>query len=157
MTTEFRNIYRARLRMRPDLICSEQRTGSQKAWVVKDPVSLRYFTLTPEEFAILNWLDGENSLQDICREFAAAFPPQRITPAHLQSFFANLYENGLIIAEAPDQGSILLENRQRQQRRERMQTWLNWLAIRLPRKSSSTPRAVSLASSVWPTSACGTL
>ena len=132
MTTEVRNIYRARLRMRPDLICSEQRIGSQEAWVVKDPVSLRYFTLTPQEFAILNWLDGENSLQDICREFAAAFPPQRITPAHLQSFFANLYENGLIIAEAPDQGSILLENRERQQRRERLQTWLNWLAIRLP-------------------------
>jgi putative peptide zinc metalloprotease protein len=118
--------------MRPDLICREQQTGSQEAWVVKDPVSLRYFTLTPQEFAILNWLDGENSLQDICREFANAFPPQRITPAHLQSFFTNLYENGLITAEAPDQGSILLDNRGRQQRRERLQTWLNWLAIRLP-------------------------
>lgn len=132
MTTEIRNIDRARLRMRPDLIFREQRSGSQDMWVVKDPVSLRYFTLTPQEFAILQWLNGENSLNDICREFAAEFPPQRITPAHLQSFFASLYENGLIIAEAPDQGSILLENLQRQQRRERWQTWLNWLAIRLP-------------------------
>jgi putative peptide zinc metalloprotease protein len=132
MTTSIRNIYRARLRMRPDLICQEQRTGSHNAWLVKDPISLRYFTLSPQEFAILNWLDGENSLHDICREFAATFPPQRITPAHLQSFFANLYENGLVVAESPDQGSVLLENRTKQQRRERLQTWLNFLAIRLP-------------------------
>lgn len=132
MTTSIRNIYRARLRMRPDLICQQQRTGSQKAWVVKDPISLRYFTLSQQEFAILNWLDGENSLHDICREFAAKFPPQRITPAHLQSFFANLHENGLVIAESPDQGAVLLENRSKQERRERLQKWLNLLAIRLP-------------------------
>src|SRR5438105_11052092 len=130
--TEIRNIYRARLRMRPDLVCREQTNGSQEAWVLKDPISLRYFTLTQQEFAILQWLDGSNSLQEIRRKFEAAFPPQRITPQHLQSFFANLYENGLIVADAPDQGSILLENRERQQRRERWQTVLNWLAIRLP-------------------------
>jgi putative peptide zinc metalloprotease protein len=132
MTTSVRNIYRARLRMRPDLVWREQRSGSQEAWVVKDPISLRYFTFSPEEFAILNWLDGENGLHDICRQFAAKFPPQRITPAHLQSFFANLFENGLVVAESPDQGNLLLENRQKHERRERLQTWLNFLAIRLP-------------------------
>ncbi len=118
--------------MRPDLICRAQTYGSQQVWVVKDPVSLRYFTLAPHEFAILQWLDGSTSIHDICREFAGAFPPQRITPQQLQLFFANLYENGLIIADAPDQGSVLLENLGRQQRRERWQTVLNWLAIRLP-------------------------
>jgi putative peptide zinc metalloprotease protein len=132
MSTENRNIYRARLRMRPDLICQPQQVGSQQGWVVKDPVSLRYFVLTPHEFAILQWLDGLNSLDDIRREFEAEFPPHRVTPQHLQSFFANLYESGLIIADSPEQGSILLENLEKQQRRERLQKWLNWLAIRLP-------------------------
>ena len=59
-------------------------------------VSVGWCQLTPR--SALQWLDGANSLHHICREFEAAFPPQRITPQHLQSFFANLYENGLIIA-----------------------------------------------------------
>ena len=70
--TKIRNIYRARLRMRPDLICREQRTGSQEAWVVKDPVSLRYFTLTPQEFAILSGSTAKTA----STIFAASSPPR---------------------------------------------------------------------------------
>jgi putative peptide zinc metalloprotease protein len=116
--------------MRPDLIVRQQQSGSGSAWIVKDPVSLRYFTFTAQEFAILQWLRGANSLDEIRRAFEDAFPPFRITLLRLQSFLANLHESGLLLADGPDQGQLLLESGARQQRRERWQSWLNWLAIR---------------------------
>jgi putative peptide zinc metalloprotease protein len=118
------------LRMRPDLVVRRQDDGTSQAWVIKDPVALRYFTFTAQEFAILNWLDGTRSLEDLRRDFEAAFPPHRITLQHLQSFLAKLHENGLLVADGIDQGQMLLESDLRQRRRERWQAWLSWLAIR---------------------------
>ena len=61
-----------RLRMRPDLIIRQQRSDARSAWTVKDPVSLRYYIFTPQEFAILRWLDGARSADDIRREYERA-------------------------------------------------------------------------------------
>jgi putative peptide zinc metalloprotease protein len=118
------------LRMRPDLVVRRQEDGASQAWVIKDPIALRYFTFTAQEFAILNWLDGTRSLDDLRRDFETAFPPHRITLQHLQSFLAKLHENGLLVADGIDQGQMLLESDMRQRRRERWQAWLSWLAIR---------------------------
>ncbi|HJQ80126.1 MAG TPA: site-2 protease family protein [Lacipirellulaceae bacterium] len=118
------------LRMRPDLVARLQQDGASQSWIVKDPVALRYFTFTAQEFAILKWLDGTRSLEELRRDFESAFPPHRITLQHLQSFAARLHENGLLVAEGLDQGHILLESDTRQRRRERWQAWLSWLAIR---------------------------
>jgi putative peptide zinc metalloprotease protein len=117
-------------RMRPDLVVCRQQADSRECWVIKDPVSLRYYNLSAHEHAILNWLDGTSGLDDIRRKFEEKFPPFRITARRLQAFLANLYESGLLIVEGQDQGKLLLESHERQERRERWQRWLNWLAIR---------------------------
>ncbi len=119
------------LRMRPDLIVRPQPSGKRRAWIVKDPVSLRYFTFTPQEFAILQWLDGDRSPDEIRREFEDAFPPHRISSSHLQSFLAQLCENGLLLADGLERGQALLESSSKQRQQERWQTWTNLLAIRL--------------------------
>jgi putative peptide zinc metalloprotease protein len=116
--------------MRPDLVVRPQRAEARHAWIVKDPVALRYFSLSTHEYAILQWLDGSLTLDDICRKFEETFPPYRMTPRRLQAFLANLYENGLLVVDGADQGKLLLESFQRDERRERWQKWLNWLSIR---------------------------
>jgi putative peptide zinc metalloprotease protein len=118
------------LRKRPDLVVRSQDDGALQAWIVKDPVALRYFTFTPQEYAILNWLDGTRSLEELRDDFERAFPPHRITLQHLQSFLAKLHENGLLVADGLDQGHLLLESDARQRRRERWQALMSWLAIR---------------------------
>jgi putative peptide zinc metalloprotease protein len=118
------------LRMRPDLTARRQEDGTSQAWTVKDPVALRYYTFTAQEFAILNWLDGTRSLEELRRDFEKAFPPQRVTLQHLQSFLAKLHESGLLLAYGLDHGHLLLESDNRQRRRDRWQAWLSWLAIR---------------------------
>lgn len=118
------------LRRRPDLIIQPQTQSENGAWVVKDPISLRYFTLSAQEIAILRWLDGAINWEELRRKFEAAFPPLRVTPQQLLGFVANLYENGLLLGEGPDQSQLLSDRGAQQIRRARLQAWTNLLTIR---------------------------
>ena len=120
-----------RLRARPDLQARLQKFGGRRYWSFKDPLSLRYFQLLEEEYAILRMLDGEMTLEGVQAEFERRFAPRRLTPRQLQSFLAALHRDGLIVAEAPGQADELLARRQRERRREVFSSLTNILAIRL--------------------------
>ena len=62
---------RLALRMRPDLLVRKHRYHGEGYWVVKEPVGLNYFRFHEEEFAILQMLDGESSLDSIKERFEA--------------------------------------------------------------------------------------
>ena len=99
-------------------------------WVVKDPIGLQYFRFQEEEFAILQWLDGETSLDEIKDRFEADFPPQKITLEELQQFLGMLHRNGLVIADVGGQGRQLHNRRGEKKRREWFQAASNILCIR---------------------------
>ncbi len=121
-----------RLRMRPDLQIRPHWYGQRRHWVVKDPLSFKYFHLLDEEHAILQMLDGRASLASIQQHFERQFAPYRISLPRLQSFLGDLHQRGLILSDAPGQGGRLLERRGQQARRTWLQAWGNLLAIRLP-------------------------
>jgi putative peptide zinc metalloprotease protein len=118
------------LRKRTDLIAERLCFGTRSSWVVKDPLSLRYFRFQDEEYAVLALLDGRRSLGEMRDEFERKFPPRRIKPEGLSRFAAQLHEQGLVVSDAPDQGERLLERRRKQSRGELLQKWTNPLAIR---------------------------
>ncbi len=96
-----------KLRKRPDLEARRHRYHGRSYWVVKEPVGLNYFRFHEEEFAILNMLDGKNSLQAIRDAFQSQFAPQRITLQDLQQFVGMLHRSGLVISHASGQGRQL--------------------------------------------------
>ena len=120
------------LRRRADLTCREQQFGGTTFWHVKDPIALRYFQLKPEEYAVLQMLDGTVSLRDIRRRFEQQFAPQRIAPLQLQSFLGMLHSSGLIVSETPGQAQHLLERSQQQTWRKVLSAVSSVLAIKLP-------------------------
>ena len=61
------------LRLRPDLIIRQHTYQHKSSWVVKDPLSLRFFRFNDEEYAIASLLDGQHSLEDIKFEFERKF------------------------------------------------------------------------------------
>ena len=73
------------MRARQDLTATRQLYQGRTYWVVKDPVALNYFRFQEEEYAILQMLDGSNSLDQIKRRFERQFPPQKITVEELSS------------------------------------------------------------------------
>ncbi|HMP06378.1 MAG TPA: biotin/lipoyl-binding protein, partial [Lacipirellulaceae bacterium] len=119
------------IRARPDLKARRQRYQGRNYWVVKDPVGLQYFRFEEEEFAILQMLDGDSSLDDIAERFEAEFPPQTIRVEELQNFIGMLHRSGLVLSDAPGQGVQLKERRDEKKRKELIAAASNVLAFRL--------------------------
>ncbi len=109
------------LRRRGDLVVNRQVYQGQAWWVVKDPISLHYFRFRPEEYALLEMLDGRTSLDALKEQFEARFPPRRITVDELSRFIATLHRSGLVIGDRPGQGPQLFERR-------RQRIWKQWMA-----------------------------
>lgn len=121
-----------RLRARGDLVVLEQQFGGRTYWAVKDPVSLRYFHLREEEYAVLGMLDGEASIESIRDEFERRFAPRRLSINDLQAFLMQLHGEGLVVADAHGQGGELHERAAKAARTRTWAKWANPLAIQLP-------------------------
>ena len=119
-----------RVRVRPDLQSKRHLYHGRSYWVVKEPVGLNYFRFHDEEFAILNMLDGQTSLQQIKDRFQAEFAPQRITLQDLQQFIGMLHRSGLVISEATGQGRQLRRRGDEKKRKERLGKLSNVFALR---------------------------
>ncbi|MDA1015332.1 MAG: HlyD family efflux transporter periplasmic adaptor subunit [Planctomycetota bacterium] len=119
-----------RIRAREDLKIQEQWFRGRRFWAIKDPVTLRYFQLRDEEYAIVCMLDGNRSMSDVQLEFDRRFAPERLSLPQLQSFLAMLHQEGLVITETSGQGEFLLDQHQKIRRRKLKALFSNPLAIR---------------------------
>lgn len=119
-----------RLRRRPDLESRRHRYDGRAYWVVKEPVGLNYFRFHEEEFAILNMLNGQTSLQQIRESFQAEFAPQRISLQDLQQFVGMLHRSGLVISHAGGQGRQLRRRGDQKRKKELLGKFVNIFAIR---------------------------
>jgi putative peptide zinc metalloprotease protein len=118
------------IRRRPDLVARRQHYLGRSYWVVKDPVGLNYFRFQEEEYAILQMLDGQTSLDEIKDRFEADFPPQKITLEELQQFLGMLHRSGLVVTDLPGQGRQLRQRRDERVRKQLLSAVSNILCIR---------------------------
>lgn len=118
------------IRVRPDLKARKQRYQGRVYWVVKDPVGLQYYRFEEEEFAILQMLDGQSSLEEIAEQFEAEFPPQTIRVEELQNFIGMLHRSGLVLSDSPGQGVQLKKRRDEKRKKEILGAMSNVLAFR---------------------------
>src|SRR5688572_31544782 len=101
------------LQMRPDLVVSNETFGGRAFAVVKDPVTLKYFRLKTEEFALLELLDGRRSLEDVRVALEGRFAPQQFAAEDLSQFIARMHEAGLVVSQLPGQAGPLLARRRK--------------------------------------------
>ena len=121
---------RLAIRVRPDLSARKQRYQGRVYWVVKDPIGLQYYRFEEEEFAILQMLDGESSLEEIGERFEADFPPQTIRVEELQNFIGMLHRSGLVLSDSPGQGVQLKKRRDEKRKKEIIGAMTNILSFR---------------------------
>jgi putative peptide zinc metalloprotease protein len=115
---------------RPDLQAKRHLYHGRSYWVVKEPVGLNYYRFHEEEYAILNMLDGQTSLQQIKDRFQADFAPQRITLQDLQQFIGMLHRSGLVISRATGQGRQLRRRGDDKRKKELLGKLANVFALR---------------------------
>jgi putative peptide zinc metalloprotease protein len=112
--------------MRSDLHVQRRASG----WLIKDPIALRYYHLSDEEYFLLHELDGHQSLDEIRDKFEQEFAPRRVQFVQLQSHLSYLHENNLVVADLPGHSERLIALGRRRRRRQIMAALTNVLAIR---------------------------
>jgi putative peptide zinc metalloprotease protein len=121
-----------RLRRRADLGIVPQRYEGRTYYVVKDPVSLRYYRFKEQEYFLLMLMNGKHTLDAAQRSFEDRFRPERLKLEDLEQFGQQLLTMGLVQNEAPQAGKQLYDNRTKRVRMEWMQTLTNILYIKIP-------------------------
>ena len=134
--------------MRADLTARRHKYQGRSYWVVKEPVGLRYFRFQEEEFAVLNMMKGQVSLEDIKTRFEDEFAPHKITYQDLQQFIGTLHRSGLVVSDAPGQGLQLKKRGDERNRKELLGKLSNVLAIRF--KGIDPDRLLDLDVPVYP-------
>lgn len=79
-------------RLRRDLTITEHSYRNRVSYVIKDPVSLRYYRLGPLEYFVAQRLDGKRTLNDLLLEVEQAYGKNFLTQADLQRII-NMFIN----------------------------------------------------------------
>src|SRR5271165_5446783 len=121
-----------RLRLRRDLNIEAQKYEGKTFYVLKDPVSLRYYRLKENEHFLLQFLNGKDTLEDAQKAYEEHYRPERLKLEDLEAFAQQLIKAGLAMNESPKAGKQLYDNRKKRKRQEWMQTLTNILYIKIP-------------------------
>ncbi len=121
-----------RIRLRRDLVIEAQKYEGRTFFVLKDPVSLRYYRLKENEHFLLQYLNGASTLEEAQLAYEEHYRPERLKLEDLESFAQQLIKAGLAQNESPKAGKQLFENRKKRRRSELLQTFTNILYIKIP-------------------------
>ena len=120
------------LSVRDDLISKWIHYKGLGYWVIKDPVSLKYTRLHPEQFYILNLLNGERCPEEIKDEVHRQYPTLLLSISEIQQLISDLYRKGLLTSGRPGQGVTLIKQRREEKSKKIFTTFKNLLYLRLP-------------------------
>jgi putative peptide zinc metalloprotease protein len=121
-----------RIRLRRDLAIDAQKYEGRTYYVIKDPISLRYYRLKENEHFLLQFLDGKHTLEDAQKAYEAQFRPDRLKLEDVEGFAQQLLTGGLAQNESPRAGKQLYDRRRKKKRSEWIQTFTNILYIKIP-------------------------
>ena len=121
-----------RLRVRPDLHASEQRYEGKVYHVVKDPVCLRYYRFSRQEYHVFRLFDGKHTMDEVRKDFEGEFRPHRLEFHDLEAFARQLVMAGLVQGEHGGAGKHLFERRAKQRRTKRFAAVTNVMYWKIP-------------------------
>src|SRR5262249_6488174 len=121
-----------KLRLRQDLNIAPQKYEGRTYWVVKDPVSLRYYRFKEQEYFLLNMRNDKHTRAEAKKQCEKRSPPDRLPREALEPFANQLLTAGRAKNESPQAGNQLSDRRKKRRRREWMQTLTNILYIKIP-------------------------
>jgi putative peptide zinc metalloprotease protein len=121
-----------RIRLRADLIATVQQYEGSTYWVLKDPLSLRYYRFDEYDHFLLQMMDGTHTLDEAQQAFEERFRPRRLTLEDLEAFAQMLLKSGLAYHDLPQAGQQLYDRRRQRRRSEWLRRLTNILYIEFP-------------------------
>ncbi len=120
-----------RLRLRRDLSIEPHKYEGRTYFVIKDPISLRYYRLKENEHFLLQFMDGGHTLEDAQKAYEAQYRPDRLKLEDVEGFAQQLINGGLAQNDSPRRQAAL-RAAQEEARQEWIQTFTNILYIKIP-------------------------
>lgn len=117
-------------RIRGDLLVQRQSAGDGVRWVVKDPISNRFFEFRDHEYRLLQMLDGQVTMREIEQAFQREYGMDAISLPALKDFLAGLHASGIVLCDVPGEGARLSRRKQDRLVEARLQQVFNLLCIR---------------------------
>src|SRR5260370_38533946 len=111
---------KVKIALRRDLEIAPQKYEGRTYYVVKDPISMRYYRFKEQERFLIGLMDGEHTLDDSQKEYEKRFRPERLTLEDLESFAQQLLTAGLAQNESPQAAKQLFDRRKKRNRSELM-------------------------------------
>lgn len=102
------------LKRRPDLVESVLVCQGDYVSVIKDPVALQYFHLEGSDRCLLQLLDGQRTLADVCETLQRQFPESQVEEHTVHSGIQRFHQQGLLISSAPGLGATYLKRSRKQ-------------------------------------------
>ncbi|RKY27101.1 MAG: hypothetical protein DRP79_03815 [Planctomycetota bacterium] len=97
------------LRLRPDVEITEQIQRGEVFYVIKDPLSLRYFRISELEHTVASLMDGTNTIEEICAKVAERTGGLQIPKETVAEFAATLRRANLLANTFPDDAAVLFK------------------------------------------------
>jgi putative peptide zinc metalloprotease protein len=118
--------------LRTDLRITPQLFYGELCFVVKDPVTLRYYRLQPIEHFLIQQLDGKRTARDLLGIVQQQFPDGNLTVQDVLRFIGMLHESHLLIGEGVAHAAWLSDKAFKSRRQRMMQRFTNFLFLKVP-------------------------
>lgn len=112
------------MRTRPDLIVQEVVLQGQQSWVVKDPLSMKFYRLREAEHIVFEALREKTNYRSLKRILDRRFPEATTRLGMIQQLVIQMQRMGLLISDSTGQAISL----QRDRHREELRKWVGMLA-----------------------------
>lgn len=107
------------MRTRPDLIVQVVTLQGDECWVVKDPVSMKFYRLQQAEYLIFKALREKISYRELKAQLSRRFPEQKIRSTSIQQAILQMHRMGLLVSDSPGQ-AVKLQNEYRKERKQKL-------------------------------------
>jgi len=118
--------------LRADLLVSPQLFYGQLCFVIKDPITLRYFRLQPAEHFLVTQFDGQRTARDLLSLLQQQFADLSLNVQDVLRFVGMLHEAHLLVGQGVGHAQWLVKRRGAAQRRRFTEMAMNFLFFKVP-------------------------
>lgn len=118
--------------LRSELVVTEQIYDGQPFWVLKDPISLRYFRFSREEYFIIDQLRRGVTLDELKDAHRERFQTDCLRNSDIAVFVKDLLAKNLLNSTQPDRDKVLYDISKRRKRGKWFGQFMNFLFFKIP-------------------------
>jgi putative peptide zinc metalloprotease protein len=120
------------MRTRADLIVQGVTLQGEPCWVVKDPLSMKFYRLQQAEYLVFEALRHKISYRELKQMLVRRFPEQVIRLSSIQQLIVQMQRMGLLVSDAPGQATTLQKEHSKERRKKLVGVVSSLMSPRFP-------------------------